>query len=121
MGRVSSGIFACKVCGESDKSRMMLRGQSRLSSTICKACHSTNTAQRAKRLRVKALAYKGSKCERCGYDKCSAALEFHHLDPATKDPSFNQLRFWGWDRQQLELDKCILVCSNCHREIHAGV
>lgn len=62
--------------------------------------------------------YKGSKCVRCGYDKCKSALHFHHLVPSTKD--FQISGNWGlsWDKVKSELDKCILVCANCHAEIH---
>ena len=63
---------------------------------------------------------KGGKCERCGYDKCIAALEFHHLDPSTKEFSLTG-NTYGLARQMKEAEKCILVCANCHREIHNGV
>src|ERR1035437_963249 len=63
----------------------------------------------------------GGKCCMCGYNKCTEALEFHHLDKAEKEekPSRVILR-WSFDRAKDELDKCILVCANCHREIHAA-
>lgn len=71
--------------------------------------------------KLQAVTYKGGKCEICGYDKCIRALEFHHLDSNEKD--FNISSSQGdkrWNNQDFkaELDKCILVCSNCHREIH---
>lgn len=67
-----------------------------------------------KKLLVK---YKGGKCEICGYDKCLAALEFHHIDPDKKDFSIS-FSSKSIDELKLEADKCILVCANCHREIH---
>lgn len=68
------------------------------------------------------INYKGGKCEKCGYKKSLAALEFHHKNPAEKDfaiadskrRSFNEL-------VKKELDKCMLVCANCHREIHEEI
>lgn len=60
------------------------------------------------------------KCCLCGYDKCLSALELHHIDPNNKEFSFNNLNM-SWDKLQTELQKCILVCANCHREIHAGL
>jgi 5-methylcytosine-specific restriction endonuclease McrA len=66
------------------------------------------------------VQYKGGKCCICGYDKCYDALEFHHLDPSQKDfglSSNGHTR--SWEKVKEELDKCILVCANCHREIHA--
>jgi len=61
----------------------------------------------------------GGKCQRCNYDKCINALEFHHIDKDEKEeiPSYIIMR-WSWKRAVEELKKCILLCSNCHREIH---
>ena len=67
-----------------------------------------------------AIEYKGGKCENCGYNRCIEALEFHHLDPEQKDFQFSgNGHCKSWTRVKAELDKCILVCSNCHREIHS--
>ena len=66
------------------------------------------------------VEYKGGACERCGYNKCIAALEFHHLDPSTKEFGLTG-NTYSLERQKAEADKCILVCANCHREIHNGV
>ena len=63
------------------------------------------------------VEYKGGKCEKCGYNKCIAALDFHHLDPSKKELSLSGNTF-SLEKQKQEADKCILVCSNCHREIH---
>ena len=50
------------------------------------------------------------------------ALEFHHLDPSQKDFGISSKGYTrSWDKVKEELDKCILVCSNCHREIHSGL
>ena len=86
----------------------------------CTKCATANSQKR--RLKVKQLAveYKGGKCEICGYSKCLAALEFHHLDSKEKDFNITTGNNKSWKRIKLELDKCQLVCSNCHREIHNG-
>lgn len=62
----------------------------------------------------------GGKCSICSYNKCAAALELHHLDPTLKDPSFSKFRSSpsAIEKVAKELTKCILVCANCHREIH---
>lgn len=75
-----------------------------------------------RRKKQKAVDYFGGKCQLCGYDKCLSALEFHHEDEDLKEhsPSYIILR-WSWDRCKEELEKCILVCANCHREIHFGM
>lgn len=79
-------------------------------------------ARRRKRLREKAVQYKGGKCICCGYDRCQAALDFHHLDASQKEFGISLDGITrSWERVQKELDKCVLVCSNCHREIHAGI
>ena len=69
-----------------------------------------------------ALEYKGSKCQSCGYDRCKRALEFHHIDEGSKDFGIG---FKGetrsWEKVKSELDKCILLCANCHREVHDGL
>ena len=73
-----------------------------------------------KEIKRRLIEYKGGKCQICGYNRCQDALDFHHLEPSQKDynisggtKSFNTLKS--------EVDKCILVCANCHREIHAGM
>ena len=65
----------------------------------------------------------GGKCCICGYNKCFASLAPHHLDPTIKEFSFGAIRGnpTSWNRIVKELRKCVLVCSNCHGEIHAGV
>ena len=69
----------------------------------------------------KAIEYKGGKCEKCGYDKCISAMEFHHLNPLEKDFSISSNINMSYEKIKKELDKCILVCANCHREIHEGM
>lgn len=66
------------------------------------------------------VEYKGGKCQICGYDRCIQALDFHHLNPDEKDFSLSSSSK-SLDELKKEADKCILVCSNCHREIHAGL
>lgn len=62
----------------------------------------------------------GTSCSICGYNKNYAALEFHHTDMKSKEFSPAELIYSSYDLGQIfkELDKCILVCANCHREIH---
>ena len=75
--------------------------------------------ERRRRLKEMSVEYKGGKCSECGYNKCINALEFHHLDANEKDFSIgNNGHTRSWERIRIELDKCIIVCANCHREIH---
>ena len=63
----------------------------------------------------------GGKCVACGYNSCDAALEFHHLDPTDKKISLSTRDMQlAWEKIEKELEKCILLCANCHRELHAG-
>lgn len=77
-------------------------------------------AQRRRRLREMAIEYKGGECSVCGYKRCSKALDFHHL--GNKEFGLSERGFTrSWEVIQKEIDKCILVCANCHRELHAGL
>lgn len=69
---------------------------------------------------VKAM---GGKCAECFYNKCEDSLEFHHLDPLKKDFSLGAARGSpvSWGRLVAELRKCVMLCANCHRELHADL
>ena len=85
----------------------------------CSKCLSEAVQRRRDKIKQLAVEYKGSKCEICGYDKCIAALEFHHKDPTKKDFGISAKGYTrSWETVKTELDKCILVCANCHRELH---
>ena len=105
------------------------KGKSKLDSW-CKSCCSKNNLKyygknkiqrkqsmkkRWIQLKSKYIKYKGGKCSICGYDKCIAALDFHHIDPSIKE---NRIGHLPQNKVYKELDKCILICSNCHRELH---
>jgi len=76
--------------------------------------------KRRKDIKKMALEYKGGACEKCGYNKCKTALVFHHKEPDGKDFSVASKGYTrSWERVKKELDKCMLLCSNCHAEIHA--
>lgn len=88
----------------------------------CKKCRVDAVQRKREKLKKDAIEYKGGKCQICGYDKCDSALEFHHLDPSQKDFGIGTKGYTrAWSKVKEELDKCILVCSNCHREIHSGI
>ena len=86
----------------------------------CRKCSIEAVQRRRYKVKEQAVEYKGSKCEICGYNKCIDALEFHHLDPSQKDFGISQKGYTrSWENVKKELDKCIMVCSNCHKEIHS--
>jgi Zn ribbon nucleic-acid-binding protein len=91
-------------------------------SVYCKKCTSEQTLERQRLFKQQVIEYKGGECVKCGYNKYQGALEFHHLDPTQKDFNISQVKGNTInDKIKNELDKCILVCSNCHREIHGKI
>ncbi len=89
-------------------------------SVYCKLCTTISTTERQRKIKQKAVDYLGGKCTICDYDKYIGALEFHHKNPAEKDFTIAELKLSSFERIKSELDKCMLVCANCHREIHGG-
>lgn len=86
----------------------------------CKKCH---LEARSKRFDSLLLDIFGEiKCQICGYDRCKRAIDCHHLDESEKDFEISKLRssFISLSKIKIELEKCVLLCSNCHREVHAG-
>lgn len=73
------------------------------------------------RLKLRAIEYKGGKCIKCGYDKCVRSMQFHHRNPAEKDFTIGSYANLGWNKIKMELDKCDLLCSNCHGELHEEI
>lgn len=85
----------------------------------CKKCRVRHVAHRRRKVKILLVEYKGGKCQRCGYDKCIGALEFHHKDVTQKEFGISQKgETKGLSSLKKEVDKCELVCANCHREIH---
>ncbi len=72
------------------------------------------------RTKERAVEYMGGKCLNCGYKRCLRALSFHHLDPQKKDFRISA-RCASWESIVHELKKCVLLCSNCHMEVHDGL
>jgi hypothetical protein len=67
-----------------------------------------------------AVTYKGGACQNCGYNKATTSLCFHHVDPSTKSFSLSKgVLEKDWEAIKSELDKCQLLCQNCHREHHS--
>ncbi len=85
----------------------------------CKVCAIDYSLLKIRALKQKAVDYKGGQCQECGYKKNIAALDFHHLDPSQKDFSISDTRTKSFANIKPELDKCVLLCANCHRELHA--
>lgn len=72
-------------------------------------------------MKIKAIELLGGKCILCGYSKCIDALEFHHTNPKEKEFKLGSGNTISWKEYKEEALKCILVCSNCHKEIHSDI
>lgn len=110
----------CKI--EKSDSEFYKRGKTNVNTCYCKECLRKNALIRLKLFKEQCVEYKGGKCELCGYDYSVSALEFHHKKPEQKDFAISKSKMLSFEKHKekilVELDKCILVCSNCHREIH---
>lgn len=84
-----------------------------------KEYHIRSVAERRRKIRRMAVAHAGGKCMRCGYNKYQEVLEFHHKDASQKKFGIGQNGLTrSWERVKAEVEKCNLLCANCHREIH---
>lgn len=110
-------IRICKIHGETEFAYYEKANRWR-----CLKCQTEATQKRRDKVKELAVEYKGGKCEICGYNKYFGALEFHHKDPSQKDFGISSKGYTrSWEKVKEELDKCIMVCANCHREIHGGM
>jgi hypothetical protein len=77
--------------------------------------------KKRKVVKLWSIKYLGGKCAVCGYDRCPVALDFHHIR-GKKEFSVGDIGYSrSWKKLKQELDKCVLLCANCHREVEAGV
>jgi hypothetical protein len=104
--------FVCE-CGETDPKKFRNDG---IRFTECKSCHYKRRLENIRKRKLEAVAYKGGKCQKCGYKECIGSLQFHHRDPKQKDPNWRHMKSWSFSKLKIELDKCDLVCANCHGE-----
>tara|TARA_R110000868_G_scaffold307171_1_gene568627 strand:- start:11 stop:946 length:936 start_codon:yes stop_codon:yes gene_type:complete len=112
----NTGETSCYIC---DKVITEENLASKKHTPLCKSCNSKRAVNLAKNGKKRCVDYMGGCCSICEYEKCTRALEFHHTDPNKKSKDYNKkFKFWNFDKQKKELESCILVCSNCHREIH---
>ena len=111
----------CRRCTQTKKrDEFYTRRDGKALSPYCIKCSSNETRDRQRRLKLLAVAYKGGECEICGYDRCVAAMDFHHVDPKEKDFNISKMKSNLTQAIKDELDKCILLCSRCHREVEDG-
>jgi hypothetical protein len=107
----------CKECGLTEP-QCFYRFPNGRWSPLCRICDSVRIGEYYRKCKQQAVDYKGGKCERCGYNKCLGALDFHHSDPLKKDPNWHNSRRRPLEKRKDELDECQLLCRNCHSEAH---
>jgi hypothetical protein len=83
---------------------------------ICKECVRVKSTLHKARQKAKCVEYLGGACVKCGYNICQAAMDFHHRED--KEFTLSHRINYRWERLTKELDKCDLLCANCHRELH---
>ena len=117
------GFKTCPKCKENKLVEDFYNRRGKLgTSGYCKTCSNQQSIERQRKFKIDCVEYKGGCCSLCGYKKYVGALEFHHEDPSKKDFTIaNQRKTTFDDRIKKELDKCVLVCANCHREIHGKI
>jgi hypothetical protein len=108
--------YLCSGCGETEPSKFY--GHKR---KVCGSCHNAYNIKQGQEKRLRAVRELGGRCFGCGFDRYTCSLDIHHKNPRAKDPNFRSLRGWSWEHISAELQKCILVCKNCHAAIHAGL
>jgi len=89
----------------------------------CKICSNEYCIERVKLVKIKMMEYKGNQCEDCHLTiekSHPCVFDFHHLDPTEKDHNWKHIKYQKWDKIRIELDKCVMLCSNCHRIRHAN-
>jgi predicted transcriptional regulator len=90
-------------------------------SGYCKKCSNRYHTDRVKRVKEKMVMYKGGSCMRCNLklnDYNYVVFEFHHRTPKDKPENFNKIKYMKWSVIKKEIDKCDLLCANCHRIVH---
>ena len=101
----------CKLCLNQFKDYQK-RGRSR--------CGSCNTKIRRFRAKSAAIKYLGGKCSKCGWHGNQAALQFHHKESKGKEFTIGNVANKSWDSIKLEMQKCVLLCANCHAIEHSS-
>lgn len=114
----SSGAFFgyYMICKWKSCEKKLVGKQQRFCSRSCNQKY--NVDARRKKLKRMSIEYLGGECSACGYDRCTAALEFHHISGIKEFGISEKGRTRSWQKLKIELDKCILLCANCHRELH---
>lgn len=113
-------VKKCTICGqEKPLTDFNIRNkQKNTYRSECKQCHNDIVKRRYYYLKNVVNEYKKDGCAKCG-EKRIYVLDFHHIDPSTKDNTITRMSTkYSLDRLKKEIDKCVVLCANCHREFH---
>ena len=86
--------------------------------SLCKKCRTEYSDERRRSIKIKAIEYLGGKCVDCGIVDDPCIYDFHHVDPTIKEIAFGTRGGKSFESLKSELDKCVLLCANCHRKRH---
>lgn len=86
--------------------------------SYCRTCNKNRSSQFRREFKEACVDYLGGACWKCLEEFPLAVFDFHHTNPDEKDMEVSSMTFLPWEQVALELDKCALLCSNCHREVH---
>ena len=119
--KISFTLNNGKRCGKCSKLKPLSEFYSYKGKTraYCKECDKAITYNNQTNNKREYVRLKGGKCQKCGYDKCLGAFDFHHIN--SDDKLFNIAKRFSPEKMKEELDKCILLCANCHREEHTDI
>lgn len=108
----------CTMCGR-DKPLGEYYKKGRWLHSACRECTNKESTEQQRRRKAEAVAYKGGRCLRCGYAGSVAVFDFHHVEPDKKLFEIARMKKRSFGFIKAELDKCVLLCANCHRELAA--
>lgn len=108
--------MTCKYHGKTD---FIIEGRGHYR---CKRCRVEAVVRHRRKIKAMLVEEAGGRCRVCGYERCMGALEFHHLDPATKLLDVSRYGVTvSLEAARSEAAKCVLLCSNCHAEVERGM
>jgi len=108
----------CPCCGYILSKKYFYKSKNDGVQGYCKDCCKKTAGTKSIERKIWAIGYKGSKCTKCNIqypDTPYVVFDFHHLDPTKKDMQWERIRLASEAKMRKELDKCILLCANCHR------
>jgi len=106
------------VCIRKNCGKPLTGRQTKYHSVGCKTADAIDA--RRMQFKIRAVQLLGGSCTKCGYNQSYVALQFHHRDPKTKKFRLSSMYRYSWDKAVLELEKCDLLCANCHVVLHHG-